>query len=103
MRCQIEVIKKYPWEKEKVLFQQLSMLSLSTGWQDLRSMQQLRNSSRMRSLETQKVWQMNSLRKMLLATILLGGGIQYESSLIEKMPMGWYIISIFAQILGSLR
>ena len=31
------------------------------------------------------------------------GGIQYESSVLEEIPMGGYIISIFAQILGSLR
>ena len=31
------------------------------------------------------------------------GGTQYESSMLEKIPMGGYIISIFAQILGSLR
>ena len=31
-----------------------------------------------------------------------GGGIQYESSVLEQIPMSGYIISIFAQILGSL-
>ena len=34
---------------------------------------------------------------------MVGGGIQYESSVIEQILMGGYIISIFAQILGSLR
>ena len=33
----------------------------------------------------------------------LGGGIQYETSVIEQIPMDGYIISIFAQILGSFR
>ena len=35
--------------------------------------------------------------------LILGGCIQYETSVIEQIPMGGYIISIFAQILGSLR
>ena len=34
--------------------------------------------------------------------LLIGGGIQYESSVIEQILMGGYIISIFAQILGFL-
>ena len=34
---------------------------------------------------------------------LLGGGLQYETSVIKQIPIRGYIISIFAQILGSLR
>ena len=34
---------------------------------------------------------------------LLGGGKHNKASVIEQIPMGGYIKSIFAQILGSLR
>ena len=34
---------------------------------------------------------------------IIGGGKQNKASVIEQIPMGGYIISIFAQILGSLR
>ena len=33
----------------------------------------------------------------------LGGGKHNKASVIEQIPMGGYIISIFAKILGSLR
>ena len=32
----------------------------------------------------------------------VGGSIQFESYMLKQIPMSGYIISIFAQILGSL-
>ena len=34
--------------------------------------------------------------------VITRGGIRYESSMLEQIPMGGYIVSIFAKILGSL-
>ena len=43
-----------------------------------------------------------NLTQQLILCLPLGGGIQYDSSVIEQITMGGYIISIFAQMLGSL-
>ena len=45
---------------------------------------------------------MDGLGKVLDG-LRIWGGIKYESSVIEQIPMGGYILSIFVQIIGSLR
>ena len=40
--------------------------------------------------------------KLSLVCFKVGGGKHNKASVIEQIPMGGYIISIFAQILGSL-
>ena len=53
--------------------------------------------------QTQKCIKDRGLKFSIIRNNLGRGRIQHESSVLEQIPMGGYIISIFAQILGSLR
>ena len=43
------------------------------------------------------------LLSIISCSVQIGGGKHNKASVIEQIPMGGYIIRIFAQILGSLR